>query len=452
MNTFACMLLLLSAAVPAQNCANVSIGQVPLNDLGVGSYQGFVGGLYGAGLNEPPTTHRLLGLARMADVTPRDGVGVPSPSGRIVLLSIGMSNTTQEYSTWLATAATDPNKNPAVTIVDGAQGGQDAITISNPAANFWTVVDQRLAAAGVTRQQVQVVWLKEAIAGVNGGFPAAAQQLQSLLAQIVGILRQRFPNCALCFCSSRTYAGYATVALNPEPYAYESGFAVQWLIGQQMSGDVTLNCDPAAGLVLAPWLGFGPYLWTDGTTPRSDTLTWTCADVQPDGTHPSPAGRQKVAALLQQFFTTDGRAAPWYVRPGANATVTQYGSGCAGTNGLPQFRTNGRPSIGNANFRVGVELAAANALTLLAWSTAPAALPLAGPCNLLVDPSAGLPVSLGITSAIGSRSEPLPIANATWLIGAELCGQWFINDAAGAPFPGVLGITATRGARLHIGL
>ncbi|MBM3960627.1 MAG: hypothetical protein FJ306_01800 [Planctomycetes bacterium] len=120
----------------AQNCANTSIGATPLNDLGTGSYQGFVGGLYGGGQNAPPPAHQASGLARMAGVVPRDATGAPATGGRVVLLSIGMSNTTREFSTWMATATTDPNRNPAVTIVDGAQGGQDAVIISNPNANF----------------------------------------------------------------------------------------------------------------------------------------------------------------------------------------------------------------------------------------------------------------------------------------------------------------------------
>jgi hypothetical protein len=436
----------------AQNCANTSIGAVPLVDLTTGTYQGFTGGLYGNGANVPPPAHRALGLQRMADVVPRDSTGAPAASGRIVLLSLGMSNTTQEFSTWLATAATDPNRNPAVTIVDGAQGGQDAVTIANPNAMFWTVVDQRLANAAVTPQQVQVIWLKEAIAGVSGGFPAAAQQLQGLLGQIVRIVRQRYPNAALCFCSSRTYAGYATTALNPEPYAYESGFGVRWLLAQQIGGDPQLNCDPAAGPVVAPWLGFGAYLWTDGTTPRSDGLVWACADVQPDGTHPSPSGRQKVAALLQQFFTTNELAAPWYVLPGASATFTLYGAGCAGVAGVPTLRTNGLPRLGNATFRVGVEDAAPQALALLWFSTAAAALPIVGACDLLVDPTAGLPVWAGFTSPNGVRVEPLPIPNQPALIGAELRCQWLLEDAAGTALPGFAGLATSRGGTLHIGL
>ncbi len=444
--------LTLAMAVAAQNCANTSIGAVPLNDLGSGTYLGFAGGLYGAGQNAPPSGHQTLGHARRLGVVPRDAAGQPAPNGRIVLLSIGMSNTTQEFSTWLATANADPNKNPAVTIVDGAQGGQDAVVVANPNANFWTVVDQRLAAAGVNGNQVQVVWLKEAIAGVGGGFPAAAQQLQGLLGQIARNLQARYPNVQLCFVSSRTYAGYATSQLNPEPYAYESGFAVQWLLQQQIAGDPQLNADAAAGPVVAPWLGFGPYLWTDGTTPRSDGLVWTCADVQPDGTHPSPAGRGKVAALLQQFFTTNAFTVPWYVGAGTAASFTLYGAGCPGVVGLPGMRNNGVPSLGNANFRIGVENAAPSALAVLWWSDAAAALPLAGACSLLVDPAAGLPVWITATNGSGVRIEPLPIPNVLTLIGAELRGQWLIEDAAGAPLAPFLGVAASRGAWLRLGL
>ena len=58
----------------------------------------------------------------------------------------------------------------------------------------------------------------------------------------------------LAYLSSRTYGGYATTPLNPEPYAYESAFAVKWLIKQQIKGDSALNCDPSNDPIKAPWL------------------------------------------------------------------------------------------------------------------------------------------------------------------------------------------------------
>jgi lysophospholipase L1-like esterase len=56
----------------------------------------------------------------------------------------------------------------------------------------------------------------------------------------------------------------------------------------------------------------GPYLWTDGTNGRADGLTWTCADVREDGTHPSPSGAQKVAGMLLRFFESSPTSRPWF--------------------------------------------------------------------------------------------------------------------------------------------
>jgi len=63
-----------------------------------------------------------------------------------------------------------------------------------------------------------------------------------------------------------------------------------------------------------PWLAWGPDLRADGTTPRSDGLTWACPDFSSsDGTHPSASGQQKVAQMLLTFFQTDSTARAWYL-------------------------------------------------------------------------------------------------------------------------------------------
>ena len=272
------------------DCAKTSTGLVPLTDLKAGKYQGYKGGLYPGGKNVPSAPYLAKGIAAAAKV-----------KGKVVLLSLGMSNATQEFSAFKRLADADPRKSASVTIVDGAQGGQDAVRISNPAAPFWTEVDRRIAAARATPADVQVVWLKEAIAGPREAFPADAQRLRGGLRNAVRIATARYPNLRLVYLSSRTYAGYATTTLNPEPYAYQSGFAVKWTVQ-----------DGIEGKLKGPWLGWGPYLWTDGTKGRSDGFTWTCADVAPDGTHPSRAGQEKVGRLLLSFFTSDRTSKTWF--------------------------------------------------------------------------------------------------------------------------------------------
>ncbi len=274
----------------------------PLTDLGPGEYQGFPGGLYPDGTSTPPQPYGLQGLTAAAAIQPRNAAGEPAPDGRVVLLSIGMSNTTQEFSVFKTLADQDPAKHPLLTIVDGAQGGQDSVRVKDPAAPFWTEVDRRLAAAGVTGPQVQVVWLKEATIGPSRPFPLDAQALQADLAAIVEILTGRFANLKIIYVSSRTYGGHATTNLNPEPYAYQSGFAVKWLIEERIKQETP-----------GPWVAWGPYLWTDGTRGRRDGLVWLPEDVTADGTHPSPSGRLKVANLLLDFFKTAPSAQPWFL-------------------------------------------------------------------------------------------------------------------------------------------
>jgi hypothetical protein len=293
-----------------------SVGLVPLTDLGTAKYKGEDGGLYGGGSNEPPPAHAAAAKRELAKIQPLDAGGKPAGDGKIVLLSVGMSNTTQEFSRFKQLADADPERSPRLVIVDGAQGGQAAAQwAASPDSRVWQTVDERMKAAGVSDKQVQVVWLKQANIRPTEEFPEHAKKLAADVTTILHMLKARFPNLRVAYLGSRIYAGYATTQLNPEPYAYEGAFAMRRVIQDQIQGDPKLNCDPSRGEVKAPLLLWGPYLWADGMKPRqSDGLTWTRNDLTPhDGTHPSPAGRQKVAELLLKFCKSDAGARTWFL-------------------------------------------------------------------------------------------------------------------------------------------
>jgi hypothetical protein len=284
---------------------------LPLTEMGETKWKSYEGGLYPNGENTRPDAHNSAGIDFSNSIVPLDNTGVPNDKGKIVLLSIGMSNCTQEFSAFKMIADTFQMKNPKLQIVDGAQGGQTASIIKDPLANFWTVVEQRLQQQNVTANQVQVVWLKEANAQPNQAFPVHAQMLKSDLKIIVQVLKNKFPNLKIAYLSSRTYGGYATSTLNPEPYAYESGFSVKWLIEEQISGDDSLRYSGESPK--APWLSWGPYLWAKGEKERNDGLFWLREDFGTDGTHPSTSGRLKVAKLLLDFFVSDETSIPWFL-------------------------------------------------------------------------------------------------------------------------------------------
>ncbi len=312
--------------------------RIPISDMtSPQSYLGNAGGLYPGG-NAIPAAHLAAGIARTRTIRPLDVNGNPSPAGKYLLVSIGMSNTTQEFCSGASTtqcaawsfmgqAAADPAVNRSTLVmINGARGGQTASAWLSPTSvEYDRIRDTWLAPSGLSERQVQIAWVKVANASPSTSLPSAASDASTLVGQmgtIARTLRQRYPNLQQIFFSSRIYAGYATTTLNPEPYAYESGFAVKWVVQAQID-QVQQNriVDARAGdldyRTGAPWLAWGPYLWANGMTPRADGTIWTIGDLQNDGTHPSQSGQQKVGAMLLDFFKTSPATSCWFLAAGS---------------------------------------------------------------------------------------------------------------------------------------
>lgn len=308
--------------------------RVPLTELANGCYREYRGGLYPNGSNDIPASHLAAGRAAAAQVVPRNTAGAVDPTGKYVLLSIGMSNTTQEFCNdgstarscllpgFMAQAAADNAVNHGtLAIVNGAAGGRAAPSWTSPtSAEYDRIRDSWLTPLGLSELQVQVAWVKVANPGPQQSLPAAGADaflLETQIGQIARALKVRYPNLRQVFLSSRIYAGYATTSLNPEPYAYENGFSVKWAIESQIAQAAGGSAGRAGDLRydtgIAPWIGWGPYLWAAGATPRADGLTWVPADFAADGTHPATSGREKVADLLLAFFKTSPVTSCWFL-------------------------------------------------------------------------------------------------------------------------------------------
>jgi hypothetical protein len=254
-------------------------------------------------------------------------------------LSIGYSNATQEFCRQMAVpgppAACDAwtfmgqlGADPAVrtqglVVMNGAAGGQTNAVWASPMNANYNRIAANLADAGYSAAQVQVAWVKIANPQPMVSLPAPnadAVVLEASTANIARALKVRYPNLKLMFVSSRTYGGWATTPLNPEPYAYEGAFAVSWVVEDQVRQMAGGGMNPDAGnldyTTVAPWIAWGPYLWTDGLRGRADGLTWARADTENDGTHPSMSGEQKVGRLLLDFFKTSQFTRCWFTTDG----------------------------------------------------------------------------------------------------------------------------------------
>jgi hypothetical protein len=310
---------------------------VALIDLVGGTYTGFVGGLYPAS-NDPPPDHAGFGAAMARATEPRRADGQPDPAGKVVLLSISMSNATQEWChqdshggagappcnpwTLMGQAASDPAVNhTTLVIANGAQGGQSLETWDDPDdANYNRVRDEVLPAFGVTEAQVQAVWMKVAMQGepTRPALPdpgADAYVEEATIGDVMRALAVRYPNLRQVFFTSRIYAGYGAPTENsPEPYAYETGFATKWAIEAQIVQRSTGSIDPQAGdLSGVPFMAWGPYLWAPGAVPRLDGLFWPREYFDRDGIHPSELGEDRVADYLLAFFKGSPFTSCWFL-------------------------------------------------------------------------------------------------------------------------------------------
>lgn len=287
----------------------------PLIDFDGATYRGIQGGLYPNESNQRPYAHNNAGIEISKSIRPLNESGIEDPAnGKIVWMSVGMSNTTQETSVFIDQMKTFTDKHPKLVLIDGAQGGQDINKINNPEAPYWDAVNTRLANSGLIPSQVQIIWFKEAEAGPSDtSFVTYPNALKMKYRSVMKMLKSKFTNLKIVYLSNRIYAGYATTKLNPEPFAWYTGWAIKKLIEEQINGDNELSF--AGANPNAAWLSWGPYLWADGTTPRSDGLYWVRDDFQADGTHPSTSGRKKVADLLINFFSTDETAKYWFLAP-----------------------------------------------------------------------------------------------------------------------------------------
>ena len=289
---------------PAQaagaNCSNTSVGIVPLSDGD---------GLYDGG-NTIPQSHVIAA----PDIVPVGGV--------VGVASLGMSNGFQEWGEFMSTVSTLGNVAESLRFANGAVGGQPMSEWANPSDNAWDVSVSRIAAAGLSVGQIQVVWMKmgSQLAQLSGSQSERVEQERVWLESTIANAKSVFPNLKRIYISSRIYAGYNTNPNHNEPETgFDNGLSVKAIVSDSVAGDT------------AVWTAWGPYLWADGTTPRSDGHSWECSDFASDGVHPSTEGEQKVADMLVSFFSSDETACEWFLSNPDACDTQPPPSPCTGT-------------------------------------------------------------------------------------------------------------------------
>ncbi len=286
-------------AAGVKNCNGTSTGNTAITDL-TAPYLGEAGGLYPDGTNTPPADYEAAGVAAGQAIRPLDTAGNPSATGRILLVSVGMSETNLEFGYFQQQESTDPLRNRAVRMINGAYQMYSPSYWMDPNSAAWLRVRQNIYGIGSTDLQVQAIWLQEADPFQTTDFETYAHNLANELGTIISVAAAKYVNLKQVYISSRTYAGYSIGAGNPEPYSYQTSFANKFAIQPSINTPTAL-----------PWVGWGAYLWTDGLRGRADGMVWLCSDTQSDGNHPSLTGQAKVSGLMHTQWTTS-EFSPWF--------------------------------------------------------------------------------------------------------------------------------------------
>ncbi|MFO1051279.1 MAG: GEVED domain-containing protein [Planctomycetota bacterium] len=113
---------------------------------------------------------------------------------------------------------------------------------------------------------------------------------------------------------------------------------------------------------------------------------------------------------------------------GAPIGLYRYGSGLAGTSGVPEIGANGTASPGNAGFAVQLDAATPHSPAFLAAGLAPGSAPLFGG-TLQLDPAQVLDVFGSVSDAGGGAAVALPIPPAPSLVCTSFFFQWLVADA-----------------------
>jgi hypothetical protein len=316
-----------------------------------------------------PQAHRTAGLARANAIATRTITGTPDPNGRVVFLMIGGTEVNEMLCTESANnppprAGNLPGCNPQgllphinaavtegidrdhMTPVNGAYPDQFArhftqdddpfppipanANIPTRLGNYDRIRDNVLATYTTTpvgEPQVQAMWIELANDGPVASLPdrhADAVQLMVRLGNVLRLARARYPNLQLALLSSRPYSGAPNARAPNEPYAYETGFAVKWLIDAQMAQiERGAIADTRAGDLnyttgAAPWIAWGPYLWGHSTGSQAVGIRWFDGDFDSAAATSffSPRGEAKAELILARDFALSPFIKCWYMVEG----------------------------------------------------------------------------------------------------------------------------------------
>jgi len=262
---------------PVENSTNTidyNTTDIPIPDLGTDTYLGTIGGLYLNGSNNVPSGYANDAIADLTN------------DNDIHILCNGMSNMQHTCNNFIGKTNNNTGINPAVSIHNNGRPGRAQQAWDGGVNYLYT----DLKRTGITPSQVDVIIYFNAWGRPSGDFESHYNEMYASLLQTINSTNAAYPNLKLIYVVSREFAPPWAVDLNPNPYAYEEGFAFRDIVINRIQENI--------GGVPILW---GPYQY-DPTWPDSYFR-------ESDGVHLSDAGLDVAGQLWLDFFMTQS----WFV-------------------------------------------------------------------------------------------------------------------------------------------
>ena len=291
---------------------------IPLDDLGTGTYLGYIGGLYPGGVNAPSGDYAADLFQISSTVVSIDTFGRFSANGKIAFLSVGASIGGKNMKALIVKTKGNLITNPKLLLMNGNEGGIYAslASIANPADPYWLHVSTVLKNNKSSFRQVQIIYLETDLGIVTNKFPDRPNAVKNSIEASAQIIKQKFPNAKVLYLlgRTRTFNGKYNngAAWNVEPCPYYFGWACKWAIEDQINS--VPGTEYKGSNVVAPIMTWGFYQWADSLPRKTDDFYWRSTETK-DGLHSNDAGEDTLATRFQNFLLSDINSKQWYAKP-----------------------------------------------------------------------------------------------------------------------------------------
>jgi len=290
--------------------------KIPINDLGTGTYRGFMGGLYPGGVNTPSGQYAkdLKNFAR--SIMPLDSNGVKDSgiNGTIAFISLGGSTGGDLMKALKAKTFGNTATNPFLKLISCSNGYGSASfnSMMNPNDAYWQHVDKVLKGGQISYKQVQVIYIESEDSTNLIFFPGRAYRVRNEVEACMRLCKIKFPNIRLVYVEGRTTTFNKYQIPQREPSPYYNGWGEKFVIQDQING--VAGTQYKGDSAVAPLVTWAWYQWANGTnTPRKDGFVWLQSETT-DGIHATEAGEDTLSTRFQNFLLTDRYAGIWYAK------------------------------------------------------------------------------------------------------------------------------------------